>query len=251
MAIPENKKLLDQALFHARRSVRLSPLHGEAYVHLAQLGFLAGDGTRAKQAYLAQALRVRPYDGDVLMAVGFELALAGKSTAAAEYFLRVFRQSPHYRDQIITVFAPRMPADAFLQLFKPDLTATERLFAYYRKSGLTTHAEAAGRYYVARIERQSARLAESMTAERWYQAFVVHDFLGNTRPALESLEQAVALAPRDFSKRRKLGRQLLKNQQFSRAQQHLRWCVEQMPNDESLQRDLRTCLHANDGTLRR
>jgi len=144
-----------------------------------------------------------------------------------------------------------MPADAFLRLFKPDLTATERLFAYYRKSGLTTHAETAGRYYVACIKKQPKQVAQSMSADQWYQVFVVHEFLGDSEPALDCLEHAVALAPKDFPKRRKLGRQLLKHQQFARAQQHLRWCVEQMPNDESLQRDLRTCVHANVSTLRR
>jgi tetratricopeptide (TPR) repeat protein len=251
IAIPENKKLLDQALHHAKRAVSLSPLQGEAYIQLAQLGFLTGDGIRAKRAYLAQALRVRPYDGDVLMAVGFELALVGRSEVAADYFKRVFCHADRYRDQIITVFGPRMPAEAFVQLFEPNLAATEKLFACYRKWGLATHAEVAGRRYLACLQQQPEEAEASMTADQWYQVFVVRDYLGDVDGAMRCLEQAVALEPRDFPKRRKLGRQLLKHQQYARAQQHLRWCVDRMPADPSLQRDLRMSMQASDGSMRR
>ena len=84
-----------------------------------------------------------------------------------------------------------------------------------------------------------------------FRNVVVHDYLGNSNSAIDSLEQAVALAPHDFIKRRKLGRQLLKHQQYARAQHHLRWCADQMPSDRSLRRDLQTCLHAGSTTLRR
>ncbi len=229
VAIPENRPLLDQALRHARRAVQLSPLYGEAYLHLAQLGFLAGDGPRAKQAYLAQALRVRPYDGEVLMAVGSELALAGQMATATKYWLRVFRHAPRYREQIIAVFAPQMPAKSFIHVFQPDVQATERLFAYYRKLGYASHAETTGRYYLAQLDQQRASSRDAITADRWYQAYVVCDYLGDSTRAISSLESAVAQAPDDFLVRRKLGRQLLRNQQFARAQDHLRWCVQGRP----------------------
>ena len=251
-AVPENRHLLDKAFRHSRLAVRLAPLRGEAYVYLAQLGFLAGDGSRAKRAYLDQALRVRPYDNDVLMVVGSELALDGQIEQATVYWRQVFDRAPHYREPIIELFAAQVPADEFLKRFRPDRDGAKQLFDHYRKIGFAPQASVAGRYYITRLAEQLQRDPAGLDADQWYQAFVVQDYLGDGPAALSCLRNAVVQTPDRFVYRQKLARQLLRQNHYDEAQEHLRWCLQRKPHDESLLRDLQTATisHADQTIVR-
>ncbi len=57
--------------------MELCPLEGEAYIYLAELSFLAGEGREARSAYVRQAMQVRPHDPAVRLAAGNESALCG------------------------------------------------------------------------------------------------------------------------------------------------------------------------------
>ncbi len=241
-AVPENRQLLDKAYRHARLAVRLAPLRGEAYVYLAQLGFLAGDGKRAKRAYLDQALRVRPYDDDVLMVVGSELALDGQIEQATVYWKQVFDHAPHYREPIIELFASQVPADEFLKRFQPDQDGAKLLFNHYRKIGFSPQASVAGRYYIARLAAQLQGHDTELDGEQWYQAFVVQDYLGDDQAALSCLRKAVEQVPDRFAYRQKLARQLLRQREYDEAQEQLKWCLQRKPRDASLLRDLQTAV---------
>ena len=244
-AAAENRHLLDKALRHAQRAARLSPLQGETYIYLAQLGFLVGDGNRAKRACLDQALRVRPFDDDVLMAVGSELALEGDLRQATVYWKRVFHHAPQYRQQIIALFAPQVPAGTFLKTFQPDAGGAKALFDHYRKIGFAPQANVAGRYYIARLADRSQQGSDELDADQWCQAFVVQSFLGEQQAALSCLRHAVQQAPERFALRQKLARQLLRGGEYDEARQHLQWCLRRKPDDASLKRDLQIATRAD------
>ncbi len=239
-AVPENRHLLDQALRHARTALRLAPLQGEAYLYLAELGFLAGDGVRAKRAYLDQAMRVRPYDDDVLMVVASELALDGQLQQATVHWKQVFEHSPHYRQPIIELFAAQVPADEFLKRFQPDLSGAILLFDHYRRIGFAPQAGVAGRYLLSQLNRQLQQDGKALDSDQWFQAFVVQDYLSDEEAALSCLQNAVQLGPERFVYRQKLARYLLRQRHYNEALVHLRWCLQRKPHDESLLRDLQT-----------
>ncbi len=237
-AVAENRHLLDTAFQHARQSVRLAPLQGEPYVYLAQLGFLAGHGQRAKWAYLDQALRVRPYNDDVLMAAGGEYALEGDLRQATVYWRHVFQRSPVYQTQIIAMFAPQVSADAFCKTFQPDAAGAKMLFSYYRKIGLVPQAKVAGRYYVAQLNVLADQSSNGLEADQWLAAAVVQDYLGDDSAVLGSLRQALAQAPTRYVVHQKLARQLLRQRYYQEAREQLQWCLRRKPSDRTLQRDL-------------
>ncbi len=247
-AVPENRYLLDQSLRHARLAVRLSPLQGEAYIYLAQLGFLMGDGSRAKRSYLDQALRVRPYDDDVLLAVGSELALEGQIDKATVYWKQVFDHAPDYREPIIELFASQVPADEFLKRFQPDVDGAKLLFDFYRRIGFAPQASVTGRYFISRLADHVSRDQGALDGQQWYEAFVVQDYLGDSRAALGCLRNAVACEPNQFTYRQKLARQLLRHQQYDEATEQLRWCLSRKPGDTSLMRDLQTAARSDFST---
>jgi len=89
--------------------------------------------TKVKQAYVDQAIRVRPHDGDILFQAGREAVLDGNYLAAIAYWKESFAQGGAYQRRIIDRMAGEVPAAFFLEAMEPDLAALRRLAAHYRK----------------------------------------------------------------------------------------------------------------------
>jgi len=72
VALPQRHEHAVAALQHASRALALCPLQGEAYLPLIAFSFLDGPKRELPQraALLEQALKVRPFDGDVLFTAG-------------------------------------------------------------------------------------------------------------------------------------------------------------------------------------
>ena len=92
-AIGGNQELLYRALWHAQQAVARCPLQGEAYLFLAELIFLEGKDQSAKSALVNQAIRVRPFDGKVLLMAGKEAAVAGEVETAVAHWKKSFKYS--------------------------------------------------------------------------------------------------------------------------------------------------------------
>lgn len=242
-AVPENRHLLDLALQYTRQAVRMSPLLGESYVFLAELGFLEGGGRRAKWEYLDQALRVRPHDDNVLMAVGSEFALEGKLQQATACWRQVFNRNPVYREQIVASFAPQVTANVFLATFRPDVDGAASLLRHYRRSGLAGEARVAGGYYIAKLKALAEQNGDQ-GAQQWWDMYRVQSYLGQDEAALASLQSVVQLAPHVYEYRHALARQLLRQQHYAEAREHLQWCLRRKPNDTLLSRDLQVATRA-------
>ncbi|MDP6447820.1 MAG: O-antigen ligase family protein, partial [Pirellulaceae bacterium] len=100
-AIGENRAFLDQGLVHSQRAVHECPLIGEAYVFLAELSFLETSAPAAKDEYIDQAQRVRPFDAFVQFSLGREALLALDVEKAIEHWKRAFHHDPQIRGQIV------------------------------------------------------------------------------------------------------------------------------------------------------
>jgi tetratricopeptide (TPR) repeat protein len=233
-ALGPRRQLLDLARAHALQAIQLCPLQGEAYVYLAGLEFLSGFGPSIETEYVEQALRVRPYDGAVLVAAGGEAALAGDTAKALQLWKKAFHLDQRYQAQIIDILAPQVPAEFFLEQFAPDIEGLDRLYSYYRQRNLDKDARRIAEKYVESLERQGETETGEAAARLWHRAHTVHCFLGNGTHALRCLRQAVIGMPTNVDIRRTLAEQLLAEQQFDEAIREIRWCMRRSPRDASL-----------------
>jgi tetratricopeptide (TPR) repeat protein len=234
----DNRQFLDRALACARRAVQLCPLQGEGYVYLAELAFLDGGGAARKQAYIDQALRVRPYSGVVLLAAGAEAALAGQEDRALELYRRAFHQEPEQRRRVIQLVASQVPADVFVAEFHPDGEALDELFTFYRHEDRPDDARTVGRQLVESLRRRATHRTGRSAARTWERSAEIQLALGDVREAAESLRNSLFHAPEHFERHHRLARLLLESGQFDAAIAELQWCLRRKPNHPQLCRQL-------------
>ena len=236
----QNRKLLDQALQLTKHGLRLCPLQGEGYVDLAELSFLDGSSSESKRAYVAQALKVRPYSGPVLMAAGNEAVLTGDAVRAFEFWKQAFQRDPEQRSQLIELLAAKLPADVFIQQFAPDTAGLGALYYFYLRQNLPEQARQVGAGYVTALENMAGKADGPAAAGMWAQAADVHNFLGQRAQAVAAARRAVVLAPDDFNQHKTLAILLLGAGDYAEALRELKWCVSRVPDDQSLQPLLQT-----------
>lgn len=237
-AVGENRRYLDRAAACLRRALRLCPLEGEAYIHLAEMAFLEGLGHAEKHALVEQAELLRPYEGTVLMAVGQEAALEGDLERALHYWKRAFHQDPNSQQRVVDLLAGGVSGIQFFELMEPDLMGLARVYQRYRE--LNRHDDAAwvGRRYAAALEEQAHGQKGAVAARRWYSASEVYRFLQEPEHAVVCLEHALRATPGDLMLRRTLGFRLLESHRYDEASEQFRWCLRHNPDDESAQAGL-------------
>jgi O-antigen ligase/tetratricopeptide (TPR) repeat protein len=240
VALGQNRSLLNQALEYSRRAARLCPLQGEAYVYLAELSFLQGPSTAWKQAYITQAMRVRPYTGLVLLAAGSEAALAGDVNKALTLWKEAFHRDPEQRAKIIELLAAQMPPEMFIQHFAPDQVALGQLYYYYLNSHAPQQARSVGPRYAAALQEQAKGRDLAGAAPLWSEAAGVHAVLGDLPRAMQCAREAIACTPDDFARHRQLANLLSSAGEHAEAVRELQWCLSRKPDDEALRRELET-----------
>jgi len=249
-AVGEHVEYLDLAYHHTRRALRLCPLEGAGYLYLGQLSFLEGVGSRrATGDCVAQAVRVRPHDGGVLISAGQEAAIDGSVDRAIAYWQRAFRLGPVYQRVLVRRLAGKVcpedlqaDLDFFLDTFEPELATVRQLESVY--------ASLEGGRQIGRLRDRHARLARA-EAERcgepaaacrlWMEARLAHLRRGRAGAATDCLREAVRNDPNDPTARHRLAMSLLGQRQYGEATAHLEWCLARKPEDRSLQIALRKC----------
>jgi tetratricopeptide (TPR) repeat protein len=232
-AIGENRRYLDQAAWRLRRSLRLCPLQGEAYLCLAKTAFLDGMGPEAQRAYVKQAEMLRPYDGVVLVAVGQEAILDNDPERALKAWKQALHANPESQQQVVDLLAGRVPAIDVVQDLEPDLRGLARLFARYRSLNLVEDAKFVGGRYAPLLEKEARAVKGAAGARLWFAASNVHQFLQDQERTLACIEQAVRAAPGDVAIRRAYGFRLLDAQRFDAAIAQFQWCLRYNGDDES------------------
>lgn len=229
-----NRQHLDWALQHARKAVRLCPVQGRPYLHLAALTFLEGSGVPNKSLCLEQALAVRPLDGDILFEIGQEADLAGESERARAFWQQSFQCGGRHQERLIRLLANQWSADVFLKNFPVGLPAFTRLEARYRqlrraddlKVVLMAHAQAAG--------RSAAKLTGPPAAKVWLEAAKAYEELGDVDACVTGLQQALRSDASNYEVHYMLGTCLFQAKRYAEAQEHLTWCRQRKRHDETL-----------------
>jgi len=230
-AIGGSADLLRRSVREAHTAVASCPLQGEGYLYLADLCFLeGGDETRAS-AYVAQALRVRPYDSEVLYVVGERAWQNGDVETALKYWSACFGDTGSHQLRIIYWLAGRMPVKLFLTTFRPDWRTLRIVWNRYLEYGQPQELETLLEYAsnATKIEVQSQRnLPAAEVLSRQANMYIAVD---RRREALACLEYAHALDPSSYNVRQSLADELVVADRFAEAEPHYRWCLARRPHD--------------------
>lgn len=238
---------LDAAARHARLALATCPLHGEAYLYLADLSFLDGPCALEKSACIDQALLVRPFDGAVLFAAGQESVLAGDLDRAGQLWRASFQAGSLHQERLLHALAGQIPAALLIDLLQPDLTALSRIVVYYQKHPFGDSLSLVLEQYATASEREAQAKTAQEAVRAWSNAANAYRDLGRHGEAIRCLREAIRCDPFCFDARLLLGSCLLESKDYGEAVTNLQWCVQQKPRDRTAQRNLE---RAMDGQLR-
>jgi tetratricopeptide (TPR) repeat protein len=234
-AAGKNVKYLDAAARHARKAVQLCPLHGQAYVHLAELRFLDDLAPEHGPALLRQAQLVRPQSAPVQFAVGRQQWLDGKVEDALESWKFAFHQDKSSQEQILTLLVGNVPAQVILNSLKPDLAGLQRLESLYLndQQPLAEYPVVAKAYAEA-LKQSLASPNCDQPVEQLITAASVYNRLQDTDATEFCLRRALEIDRSSFPARKMYGVFLYEHQEFARASEYLNWCVRMAPSDRWL-----------------
>ncbi len=237
-AFGQDSDLLYLAFQHAHYALRNCPLQGEAYMYLANLCFLEGKGSQAVDDYVAQALRVSPYSGNILFAVGLHEFLSGRFDKALQRWQSTFEFSGNHQYRIVNLFAGKIPSSVFLKEFQPDWRTLQHIWARYRTVGDHEELETIARYAQAVTEREVVDAPASSACRLWRMLASMQRELGHHEAALISLKEGLRIDSNDFHVRYVLGIALMDQGDSQAAEQHFRWCIARQPNHAGANRGL-------------
>lgn len=225
---------LHQAWKHSRQALAECPLQGEAYLYLAELCFLEKPGSPSKDAYIAQALTVRPHDAAVAFEAGNEALLDGDLERACLHWQASFRASRFYQSLLMKNLARRVDATFVIETFHPDATALDLLGEYYRRAGrvedylfvLNESATAHAKHAAAASGKEACR--------NWIKAAEAYQKLDSQPKRLACLQEAVRSDLSSYDARYILGKCCYDQGNFEDAVEHLKWCLRERPFDPTL-----------------
>ncbi len=233
-ALGPNVRCLRLAAAEARLAVKLCPLQGQGYMYLADLCFLNGGGPSVGEAYIEQALRVRPYDADVLFEVGKQKLLVGDLPAAMASWQRCFGDTGPHQLSIVYLLAGRIPVDIFLSTYQPDWRTLRDVWARYRELGRPQDAVPLLSYSADAAKRETQQARGARPASIWFWQSGFYRDAGMHVEALSCLERAYACYPGHYPIRRALADALQAAGRYAEAEAHIRWCIARRPTDKAL-----------------
>jgi O-antigen ligase/tetratricopeptide (TPR) repeat protein len=224
-------KLLHLAQRHARRSLELCPLQGDAYLRLSELAFLDLGTQEAVDAYIVQALAVRPYDRNVLMRAGRQELLIGRTDVAVQHWTKCFSTRGRHQQEIAYRLAPKMTAQGFLSAFRPDWNTLPEVWAQYKKFDDATQLYSILDYAATETRRATADPKCKNASVIWYWQSELYTDIGRSAESLACLQRANARDPRQYFIRRALAKALHERGELAEAESHVRWCLARRPTD--------------------
>ncbi len=241
-AVGEHARYLDLALRHVRRALTLCPLQGRGYLYLAELCFLENAGEDWKGACIEQALRVRPFDGEVLYAAAMEALLAGDYDRWLALARQSFQCGRHHQRKLVADLIGRAPPEvleeviqAVVREFRPDLEAIRHLCTTAQARGRPEQLAWLQRHCAERAEADAKSSRGEAAARLWSEARQRYATIGDSVRAAECAHSAVASDPQSFEARYGLGLTLMAHGRPAEAEPHLRWCLQRRPNDSGVE----------------
>ncbi len=234
-AVGANLKYLVAAARHAKQAVRLCPLQGQAYVHLAELRFLNDLDAQHGPALLRQALLVRPQSASVQFAVGRQQWLNGQIDEALKSWKSAFHQDQSSQEQILALLVGSLPANVILDHLQPDLSAIQRLEARFLNDQQPLPGyPVIARAYAEALKQELTNPGCDQPIDQLIAAAEIYNRLQDPDNAEACLRHAFQIDRTSFAARKMLGAFLLGQERFAEASEHLNWCVRMSPHDRWL-----------------
>jgi O-antigen ligase/tetratricopeptide (TPR) repeat protein len=240
---------LDAALLHTRAALSLCPLQGRGYIHLAKTCFLDGKKGLPKQACIAQALRVRPFDGAVVSAAASEALLEGDMQHWLELSKQAFRCGRGYQRELICNLVANVPSegiqamiDFIITQFQPDLENLQALYAACSKRIGSEPLVPLCKYLAQRAEFEAQNRKGQGVIGLWLEAQRLHTQLNNGPQALQCARRALECDRNNYRAHYQLASCLLDQGLFAEAEEHLHWCLQRAPGDQSVEIKLKQAI---------
>ncbi|MCA9027359.1 MAG: O-antigen ligase family protein [Planctomycetaceae bacterium] len=224
---------LERAFTAAQQGLQGQPLRGEAYIVLAEVGFLVGIQQKEKEALVSTAVQLRPHNPAVLYSAGALTAESGYLDGAFEFWRQAYAQSPTIQQQLVTRLAPHLSAIEFATRLNPGPDGLWMLFEEYGDLGRTDEQMAAAQLFARHFNRLK-KMADPTDASFWTHAHQMFQTLNARDQALHCLKQAVLLDPQSHTNRRALIFELIENEDYQTALRHLDWYRLRYPDDQEI-----------------
>jgi len=244
-AFGEHCSHLHRALEHTRAGLQRCPLQGAGYLYLAELSFLDGPAALSKQACVDQALRVRPFDGNVLDAAAresYEALLEGNVSAWLGLARRVVQSQRGCKKRLIEDLVGNTPPEGLpaviefvVTQLKPDVQGLT--FLYHASKGRTAPEQLRPlqRYYAEMAEFEAKKASGHEASQLWTLAAGAHADMNNQAETLRCARNAHLSDPSDLATRSRLACLLLAAGHAEEARSHLLQCLRRAPDNRALQ----------------
>lgn len=231
-AFGQRSRDLSLAHDHAVRAVELCPLQGEGYLFLWHLCFLEPPQRRDVNAWIAQAQKVRPYEGEILYEAGRNTLLSGNVEECFTLWKEAVKRTGTHRGRIVELVAGRLPAEEFLSRIEPGWEMLAALRVKYEEYGATEDLITLAQYISQAAEQRDANPHEPIArkAYAWREAGEVYRVLGEHERSIACAKRACELKPHDFSTRFSLANALVAAEDYEAADSHVRWCLARRPD---------------------
>ncbi len=254
-------RYLHLALAHTRHGLSVCPLQGEGYLLLADLSFLDNrlasptELARSKRNMVNQAVRLRPWDGDVLLVAGKEAVLSNHLDLATAFWRRSFQSGHAHRSRLIDLFVQQqIPIDFVVDQFAPvlDADACNMVSRRYEAAGIATESKPFWTHFAQTAEAEAVRKANSGSAGAvsWLLAHKAYRRLGDSQAERRCARAAATFEPNDYQTRLSLTRIMIDHELYVEAEPHVRWCLRRKPSDHYLRTAITTILDAASGGRR-
>ena len=225
-------------------------MQGKGYLYLAELAFLDGAGDSCKGACIEQALRVRPHDAYVHYTAANEAWMAGDPDEWLDHARRAFRGDNSLKKRLIDDLIGHTPPEGIepvtefiLKEFQPDLAGLSFLLEAGKQRAKPEQLVPLRRHYAQAAESEAGPPGAKRPAHRWLLASRLYVELGDNDRALRVRARAQESLPSAYEPRRELGLAARGARAvWTEAESHLRWCLQQKPDDTALRKSYQQTL---------
>lgn len=219
----------------ARTAVTLNPFAGDAWCVLAAVAFLSQPDQALPQACIAQALRVRPHDGQVLFEAAVQAELDGDAARASRLRQQCFAECPSQRSRILNVLLPMMPATTACDLLKPDLTGLRMIDGLWSPHTLAEQMQPVKVQRLAAVYAEAAETDGNARCSLLCEAANLQRILGDPVQAEATLAEAITANPNHYGARLTHVDFALAIGDAETAKRELDWCLLRRPDSQKLQ----------------
>ena len=226
---------LTQAMNAALRSVTINPCAGSAWCVLAATSFLNSQDTAIPQACIAQALRVRPHEGQVLFEAANQAELDGDTNGAKQCRQQCFAECPSQRGRILNVLLPMMSAMTVCELLQPDMAGLRVIDELWSRASSKDDMKGVKELRRTKVYKAAQQAKGNIQSNLLYEAAVIELSLGNSREASIAITAALVAKPNNFNLRLLHIDLALAAGDVTTAKKEIDWCLLRRPDSQKLQ----------------